>query len=513
MYKIKVECLEKPCEVIFSSISEIAELENNGAKVTIISPVAPTPATAQAAPKGALTPTQIQTMVKTIKTIPISDGCLDVEKYKYESNSCYMDSLLFALFSTPTKFVESYIINADMTKLRRYVSALRVYDVKISTGDTNKIMDYIETVHKILLEVRNKYAGTLEQDYCRNLRPILLKDPIHILNPVHKMPFASKNQEDVGEFLQAIFKTFYISNVDMVEENTYINSSDSSIYKVSDKVVRSEAPFYILYPGLTKTKLNNLTTESEERLDETEYVYDEARKPRDAETLKQIEELRKLQVVSMITKTVAIIVSHNKESIFDGLQDTDYQDIPQQIKDKKQLYIVAAYTLDELIRCYNLLTVLADKFYTTTIAPEMKAVRQNPALKYYQSQQEINRLIKYYYDIIIRKESYVISGNEKDNFMVVNVNRFADAPSKDTSVVQISNILNVDKSVLELSHIIAHSGTSLTSGHYTTAFKCEGIWYKYDDLSENITKLGTFEELNKLENGFYTKNSVLLFYY
>jgi ubiquitin C-terminal hydrolase len=97
--------------------------------------------------------------------------------------------------------------------------------------------------------------------------------------------------------------------------------------------------------------------------------------------------------------------------------------------------------------------------------------------------------------------------------MVINVNRFANAPAKDTSVVQISNILNIDKSVLELSHIVAHSGSSLKSGHYTTAFKCNGFWYKYDDLSENITKLGSFDELNKIENGFYTKNSVLLFYY
>jgi ubiquitin C-terminal hydrolase len=504
MYKIKVECSGKPCQVILSSISEIEEIENNGAKVTIL---------AQGAPKGSLTPKQIKTMVKTIQAIPVKDECLGVEKYKYESNSCYMDSLLFALFSTPTKFIEKYIINADIAKIKRYVSALRIYDVKISAEDTNKIMDYIGSVYTILLEVSQKYSGKIQQDYCRNLRPILLKDPIHILDPKHKKPFASKNQEDVGEFLQAIFKTFYISNVDRVEERVYQNSKDANISKVSDPVVYSEAPFYILYPGLTKTKLTTLATESREQLDETEYIYDESRKPRDAETLKQLEDLRKLQVIAIITKTVAVIVSHNKEHIFDGLKDSDYEDIPQQIKDKKQLYILAAYTLDELIRCYNLLTVLADKFYATTILPEMKAVKQNPSLKYYQSQQEINKLIKYYYDIIIKKEYYRLVDTENDNYMVVNVNRFADAPSKDTSVVQISELLNVDKSVLELSHIIAHSGSSLRSGHYTTAFKCNGMWYKYDDISSNITKLGTFDELNKLDNGFYTKNSVLLFYY
>jgi hypothetical protein len=504
MYKIKVECSGKPCEVILSSISEIEELENKGATVTIISPVVS---------KGALTPAQITQMVKTIKAIPVSDECLGVEKYKYESNSCYMDSLLFALFSTPTKFIEHYIINADMAKIRRYVAALRVYDVKISAQDTTKIMDYIETVYKILLEVSQKYSGKIEQDYCRNLRPILLKDPIHILDPKHKKPFASKNQEDVGEFLQAIFKTFYISNVDKVEEKSYLNSRDPSVSKLSDPVVYSEAPFYILYPGLTKTKLTTLSIESREQLDETEYIYDESRKPRDSETLKKLEDLRKQQVIAMITKTVAVIVNHGKEHIFDGLKDSDYEDIPQQIKDKKQTYILAAYTLDELIICYNLLTVLADKFYDTKISPEMKAVKQNPALKYYQSQQEINKLIKYYYDIIIKKEYYKLTGNEKDNYMVVNVNRFADAPAKDTSIVQISELLNLDKSVLELSHIIAHSGSSLKSGHYTTAFKCNGMWYKYDDLSNDITKLGTFEELNKLDNGFYTKNSVLLFYY
>ena len=508
MYKIKVECSGKPCEVILSSKDEIEELENKGAIVTIISPVK-----APVSPRGSLTPSQIQKMVKTIKAIPVRDECLGVEKYKYESNSCYMDSLLFALFSFPTKFVESYIINVDMAKLRRYVSHLRVYGVRISDADTNKIMDYIETVHKIILEVSKKFSGKIEQDYCRNLRPILLKDPIHILDPKHKKPFASKNQEDVGEFLQAIFKTFYISNVDKVEENSYINTTDPTIFKISEPVVYSEAPFYMLYPGLSNTKITKLAFESREQLGETEYIYDEARKPRDVQTLTKLEDLRKLQVISMITKTVAVIVNKDKEHIFDGLKDTDYEDIPQQIKDKNQFYISNAYTLEELIKCYNLLTVLADKFYTTNIAPEIKLVKQNPALKYFQSQQEINRLIKYYYDVIIKKEYYKLSGEDKDNYMVVNINRFAMAPDKDTTPVQISELLNVDKSLLELSHIIAHSGNSLTSGHYTTAFKCNSMWYKYDDISNDITKLGTFEELNKLDNGFYTKNSVLLFYY
>lgn len=511
MYKIKVECSGKPCEVILSSKAEIEELENRGATVTIISPIKSKESPIKS--KGALTPTQITKMVKVIKDVPVSDKCLGVEKYKYESNSCYMDSLLFALFSVPTKFIEHYIIKADMAKIKRYVSHLKVYDVRISAEDTNKIMDYIQSVYKIILEVSEKYSGKIEQDYCRNLRPILLKDPIHILDPKHKKPFASKNQEDVGEFLQAIFKTFYISNVDKVEENSYINTTDPTIFKISEPVVYSEAPFYMLYPGLTNTKITKLAFESREQLDETEYIYDQSKKPRDAQTLTKLEDLRKLQVLAMITKTVAVIVNNGKEHIFDGLKDSDYEDIPQQIKDKKQLYISNAYTLVELIKCYNLLTVLADKFYTTNIAPEMKLVKQNPALKYFQSQQEINRLIKYYYDVIIKKEYYKLSGEDKDNYMVVNINRFAMAPAKDTTPVQISELLNVDKSVLELNHIIAHSGSSLSSGHYTTAFKCNDMWYKYDDISNDITKLGTFEELNKLDNGFYTKNSVLLFYY
>ena len=96
--------------------------------------------------------------------------------------------------------------------------------------------------------------------------------------------------------------------------------------------------------------------------------------------------------------------------------------------------------------------------------------------------------------------------------MTVYVNRFARAPAKDMTAIDISETLEVMSDTLNLNQIVVHSGSSINGGHYTTAFRCNDMWYLYNNISNDIDKIGTFSDLLTVDNGFYCKNCILLVY-
>jgi hypothetical protein len=508
MYKVKVECFGKPCEVELMSKEEIKEVVNNGAKVSIIAPVT-------------LTKSQItqlaQAIQSTQKPTPNprtkkTDGCTAVEKYKLDANSCYMDSLTFALFAFPTEFIKHHILGVDLDKLRKKVEKLEIDYIQITDDDVNKIMEYIERVHGVLLEINDKFRGSKTEDYCKNLRPILLKTPTDVLKGVKVGAFSAKKQEDVGELLQAIYNTFLIDNTDIVIDKTFINTIDKGVPpKQADPKMETGAPFYVLMPEKDK-KLTKLSFQKQTELDIENYYYDMSKKPTDRETISKIEGFKKLQMLSILTKFVSIVVEKGKSGLFSDLKDGKLEAIPQGIIDKKQLQLVNEYSLLDLVDCFNRLKSIYSSLYNSTISPEITKVKQNPALKYYQSQVEINKLIKYYYNSYSETIDYVLGGYEYDHFMTVYVNRFARAPAKDMTAIDISETLGVMHDTLQLNQIVVHSGSSVTGGHYTTCFRCNDMWYLYNNISNDIETIGDFNTLLTTDNGFYRKNSVLLIY-
>lgn len=63
---------------------------------------------------------------------------------------------------------------------------------------------------------------------------------------------------------------------------------------------------------------------------------------------------------------------------------------------------------------------------------------------------------------------------------------------------------------LYLNSIIIHFG-DVKNGHYITLYECKGIWYKFDDMSNDRTLIGAFDEIIKNDN--YTENIVGLYYF
>lgn len=63
---------------------------------------------------------------------------------------------------------------------------------------------------------------------------------------------------------------------------------------------------------------------------------------------------------------------------------------------------------------------------------------------------------------------------------------------------------------LYLSAILIHYGSKTNNGHYITLYKCNDMWYEYNDLEKNITFIGKLRNINK--NSEYTKNIIGLIY-
>lgn len=102
-------------------------------------------------------------------------------------------------------------------------------------------------------------------------------------------------------------------------------------------------------------------------------------------------------------------------------------------------------------------------------------------------------------------------------FLVVTLNRHL----QEDKVVngKVKTIRTIDDRVvtfpekldgsLELSSIIVHIGSD-RGGHYICYFRCENEWYRYDDTTIKITKIGSFTELLKID-GIRTKCTDLVY--
>lgn len=159
-------------------------------------------------------------------------------------NSCYMDSVLFALFSTATNFVYNNVLN---TRLKRENGP------RFCCSETNRNVP-IEMASEIDLEVRKAVQGQLRDIYtsitggsntetCTQLRRVLRRCP-NVEN------YHDTRIKDAGEFLTYILEMFptnvarrkyitYVTNdiisenpTDMLESSSYVDDRSSIINMV-----------------------------------------------------------------------------------------------------------------------------------------------------------------------------------------------------------------------------------------------------------------------------------------
>jgi ubiquitin C-terminal hydrolase len=188
------------------------------------------------------------------------NSCLNMPFYENTHLSCYMDSVIFALMAFPSPFLNLFILNPQISN---------IIDMKLqgkhNKSDISKVVKYVEKIQRIINKIDSeitvkkrsgkkttRYLNSLSVENvnsvpvkeCRSLRLELLKEPFRVLLPQDVIEkdrvneqdriysFGDKTQEDVAEFLQALFDTFFIFNVTQTITIKYASSTQPSKTKI-----------------------------------------------------------------------------------------------------------------------------------------------------------------------------------------------------------------------------------------------------------------------------------------
>jgi hypothetical protein len=522
MHKVQIDC-DKKCSVLLMSKDEIKTIRNNSAIVSN-----PDLLESEENSQNSLTQVQIQTLIKSLQSISFKqqpaaqavqkvkevkpdDTCLSVNKLWYEQYSCYVDSVLFTLFSFPTPFVERYLLHPDMEEIEMSIRLTNLDGKSLTEPQIVKVMTYIRLINQVLIEINNHFRGIERMDYCRNLRPVLLKDPFMILESKPEYVFAQKNQEDAGEFIQALVKTFFINTINFANIKSYSNSVNSSIpdsVRSIDSIPM--APFFVYTPDQLQQKQLQLTKTIVTKLDIDDYFFgNQTQNSKFQSSQARFNTLKKTQQVSILTSILNTLNDKKKAAVYNLPQ---YKQIIDLILANKQIETAERYTLEELINLYRTLRERSGTFFTNTIFPIISQLKKDPKSSYYKSGEEIIKLHSIYYDVFKESENYEVENREEDKFIIINVKRFNDMKKKDSRAIEIPETVVITDSatkeeiVLVLNQIVVHDGSTIANGHYTVRFRCKDNWYLYNDIGPEIKQVGSEDK------DFVKKNCSLLIY-
>jgi ubiquitin C-terminal hydrolase len=158
------------------------------------------------------------------------NACVDMPFYKNIHNSCYMDSVIFTLMAFPSDFVHHYLLNPQLLDI---ISA-KLIAPKYHIEDRKKILAYVEKIQNIIIKIHTELQSrqltanlnNVPVEECVSLRRELLKDPLNVLQPdIRDFHFGNASQEDAPEFLEALFRTFFIETLTITETITYESST------------------------------------------------------------------------------------------------------------------------------------------------------------------------------------------------------------------------------------------------------------------------------------------------
>lgn len=138
----------------------------------------------------------------------------------YNNNSCYQDSVLFALLAIPNQYIDNSILSSnvkDIVDNRKYL---------ICSKDVNEDIQIRETIQQELINIalymRQNRDVVKEQQRkdCTNLRKLFSKCKT-------TQPFHGTGTQDAGEFLMYIFNLFEANMITTIEHVYMTNDMDS----------------------------------------------------------------------------------------------------------------------------------------------------------------------------------------------------------------------------------------------------------------------------------------------
>jgi hypothetical protein len=209
------------------------------------------------------------------------NSCVDLPFYKNKKDSCYMDSIIFTLMAFPSSFLSSYILNPEVSD----IISRKLSELGYDTRDRERILKYVEKIQRIINKIDRElqsrqitsHLNNVPVAECVSLRRELLKNPLNALLPQAKIEkdrldkkdlcFGNASQEDASEFVEALFRTFFIENLTTTETVTYRStmhpdqrkqpsfktSQTYPIYPISLDSYDFDTPEFILSTTFTET--------------------------------------------------------------------------------------------------------------------------------------------------------------------------------------------------------------------------------------------------------------------
>jgi ubiquitin C-terminal hydrolase len=122
----------------------------------------------------------------------------DVRGLRYQENSCWMDSVLVALFAVENRYIKENILEKDVWLIPKHP-----WSEKCDTREAARKMQ--TEFRRLMISMERK-----EESYCVNIRQM-------ILDCLLSRTFGKTTQEESGEFVMYLFELFDVTNCTLHE--------------------------------------------------------------------------------------------------------------------------------------------------------------------------------------------------------------------------------------------------------------------------------------------------------
>lgn len=137
--------------------------------------------------------------------------------FENTGQSCYLDSVLVALYAVPNKFIDDNTIDANIEEEK--ANALGKWECGDTSRENLSSKEYIQSQLKFTIEKLRGYRDT-RMLLCTDLRRALKLCP-------YTRKYSGTGQEDAGEFLSHLLQVFSRTNQSVKETATYITNDIS----------------------------------------------------------------------------------------------------------------------------------------------------------------------------------------------------------------------------------------------------------------------------------------------
>jgi len=161
----------------------------------------------------------------------------------WTGNSCYLDSVLLALFAVPNKVIDENILEKKVEE-----------SYNCSRHSKEKIQEELKNIAEFM-------RGNEKDKSCINLREMIRECP-------GTERFESTNTQDAGEFLNYIFTIFDVNVGKLKEIVNITNTNTNDVYKIKETVTKTFPIVNIYHSSFKDGKryLNSYLTQHEELL-------------------------------------------------------------------------------------------------------------------------------------------------------------------------------------------------------------------------------------------------------